>query len=173
MSPALCVLQVHRQSCLLQVIAATGVSTYKKAHAVILSGRVRVNGRIVKQPLHLVNPAADEIYIHGSLVRIRQEHRYIVVNKPPGMNCSTLQEIMNSWYERDRNPFEKTQSADEGHTHNHRMLLAGRLDSSSCGLQLMTSDIDWAKRVVRSVEGKHAASSVMRPDYSLPACNCS
>jgi 16S rRNA U516 pseudouridylate synthase RsuA-like enzyme len=145
--------------CLLQVIAAAGVSTYNKAHAIILAGSVRVNGKIVKQPSYLVNPSADEIYIHGSLVRPRQKHKYVVVNKRAGIACSALLGIMNAWQGWDSNLLDKTRDTDKVSMLNHRLFLAGRLDSVSCGLQLISSDPDWAERVTRSAEGKHDAST--------------
>lgn len=148
-----CKLGVNKR-CLFQVLAATGISTYKKSHAVILAGRVKVNGKIVKQPTHLVNPVADEIYIHGSLVKPKQQHKYIVLNKRAGIACSTLVGSLNR-QESEPSPLKKIQNAAEGSINSQKLFLASRLDSGSCGLQLITTDPDWAERVTRSAEGKH------------------
>ena len=128
---------VHRHASFLQVLAATGVSTYKKAHAIIQAGRVKVNGKIVKEPTHPVNPVADEIYIHGSLVKPRQKHKYMALNKRTSTACST---ILNSLDRQARWPsprHDTCTSESEGMTHQ-RVFLASRLDSESCGLQLIT-----------------------------------
>ena len=147
-----CCCKASRHSGSLQVVAATGVATYKKAHAVILAGRVKVNGRVVKEPTHLVNPTADEIYIHGSLVEPRQQHRYMILNKLPSMPCSTLLDRLhrNGCEPSARND---TSDAESGGMVHQKLFLAGRLDSETCGLQLITTDADWADRVARSAEG--------------------
>lgn len=160
----------------MQVLAATGVSTYKKAHAIVLAGRVKVNGKIVKQPTHLVDPLVDEIYIHGSLVKLRQKHKYMLINKHAGVTCSTLLDSLS------RQGCGKSEhqggDTDKVVMNSQKLLLASRLDAESCGLQLITTDPDWAERVTRSTEGKHGknpASAIVRPSNArnelMPVCS--
>lgn len=143
----------------IQVLAATGVSTYKKAHAIILAGMVRVNGKIVKQPTQLVNPVADEIYIHGSLVKPNQEHIYYIVNKSPDVSCHELLreldmvDLFASLQTDVLSPLDAGGAEFQRCQQSHKLVLAGRLDSNTCGLQLITTDADWAQAVTCSTEG--------------------
>jgi 23S rRNA pseudouridine2605 synthase len=131
----------------LQVVAATGVTTYKKSFAIIASGHVTVNGQISKQPTTLVDPEIDEVFLFGSRVKPKVVHKYVLYNKPRGQPCCTLLEALQQ-QECEQNHNDVFQQDDR--TAESRLYLVNRLDTYSCGLQLLASDSELARKLARA-----------------------
>lgn len=99
----------------------------------ILDGRVRVNGRIVKELGTQVDPIRDRVEVNGRRVH-SEKKTYVVLNKPRG-------------YTSDRDESSGKQSALDLVHAGERLYAAGRLDANSEGLLLLTNDGELAHRI--------------------------
>jgi len=71
-----------------KVLANMGYGSRRDVKKIIKDGLVKVNGRIIKDNDHKVNPYEDEIIIKGEEVNYR-EFIYLMMNKPQGLVSST------------------------------------------------------------------------------------
>ena len=70
-----------------KVLASAGVAARRKAEDLISAGRVKVNGKVVKELGSKVDPDRDQIYVDGKQV-LAAKKVYFVLNKPDGVVCS-------------------------------------------------------------------------------------
>jgi 23S rRNA pseudouridine2605 synthase len=116
-------------------LAQAGVSSRRKAEALIASGRVRVNEVPATALGTRVDPDRDRVTVDGRPVSLQAERAYYLLYKPPG--CVT------------------TASDPEGRPTAHaylagvpgRVFAVGRLDFDAEGALLFTDDGDLANRL--------------------------
>lgn len=123
------------QERLQKIISARGIASRRKAEEMILSGRVSVNG-LVAALGQLADGEADDIRIDGSPLPKAQTYVYIMLHKPRGF-VTTLSD------EKGRRTVAEL-VADCG----VRVYPVGRLDMDSEGLLLLTSDGDFANKLM-------------------------
>jgi len=120
-------------------LAHAGVCSRRKAEALILEGRVRVNAQIVREMGNQVDPDNDKVEFEGRVVRLpssEQGFTYIAVNKPKGVVTTCAQE--NVKIILDLIPLKKM---------GKRVYPVGRLDKDSLGLVLLTDNGDLHNRL--------------------------
>ncbi len=110
-----------------KVIAAAGIASRRKAEELIRAGRVRVNGRVVRELGIKVDPDTDTIEVDGQPIRPVRTHEYILLHKPRGVLSTTS------------DPFGRPTVVDLV-PHDRRLFPVGRLDADSEGLILLTDD---------------------------------
>jgi len=116
-------------------ISRAGVSSRRKAEAMVLEGWVRVNGSIVTELGTKVDPARDHVEVGGKTIRL-PEVSWIRFHKPADVLC-TAEDTHGRRTLYDLLPKE------------HRGLrYVGRLDLDSEGLLLLTNDGDVANRLL-------------------------
>ncbi|HEY2461097.1 MAG TPA: S4 domain-containing protein [Candidatus Acidoferrum sp.] len=71
------------QERLQKIIARAGIASRRHAEQLILSGQVRVNGRVVTELGTKADFGADRIEAAGRLVTAEERKVYILLNKPP------------------------------------------------------------------------------------------
>lgn len=108
-----------------------GVASRRKADALIFAGRVRVNGKVVREPWVDVGDN-DRVEVDGKPVRRRRYFRYFKFYKPRGVT-TTL---------RDRHAALTLQDVLPDSLRG--VVPVGRLDRDSEGLLLLTDDGDLA-----------------------------
>jgi len=115
-------------------LAHCGVASRRKAEALILDGRITVNGRIIRD-LAVTILDGDKVRLDESLVKIPQNFEYYILHKPKGYICTSKDELgrMNV------TDLIKT---------NHRIYSVGRLDKDTTGLIIMTDDGDLANKML-------------------------
>lgn len=114
-------------------IAKAGICSRRKAADYIKSGKVRVLGRIVREPWYVVQDG-DDVIVNG--IRMRQEkYAYFIVNKPKGVT-STVSDIHAQRKITDLVPKGLG-----------RLYPVGRLDKDSRGLVILTNDGDLCYRL--------------------------
>ena len=111
------------------VLAHAGVSSRRGAAAIIESGRVTVDGVVVKEPGARVDPASASISVDGRPLSAPERKRTIMLYKPVGVLSSMS------------DPFGGRTVADliRGKV-AERVVPVGRLDKDSEGLLLMSND---------------------------------
>ena len=130
-----------------KVLAERGVASRRAAEELIVSGRVRVDGRVVRELGTRVPPDAS-LEVDGRAVAATPQRRYLVMNKPRGV-VSTARD------ERGRRTVLDLLGARE------RLYPVGRLDADSEGLLLLTNDGAWADRVLHPRYGHEREYEVL------------
>jgi 23S rRNA pseudouridine2605 synthase len=117
-----------------RALSRFGAGSRTQACAWIEAGRVRVNGRVVKDPGKWIDPTSDRITLDGEQVR-PVERVHLALHKPKG--------------------YVTTRSDPEGRATVYDLLgelpawiaPVGRLDRDTSGLLLFTNDSDLADRI--------------------------
>jgi 23S rRNA pseudouridine2605 synthase len=116
---------------LLKALTEAGAGPRRKMADAIKNGRIKVNGELVDDFRHPVNPYTDRISLNGSPVDLRcRQTVYLMVNKPAGIITTTSDErgrrtVLDILQERYR---------------RLRLYPVGRLDKDSTGLLILTND---------------------------------
>ncbi|MBN1542657.1 rRNA pseudouridine synthase [candidate division KSB1 bacterium] len=113
---------------LVRVFSKAGLATRREAKTLILSGRVKVNGQVVKHILHWVDLDQDQILFDDQPVLKLEQKTYVLFHKPRGY-LTTVVDAKNRPTIFDLLPQFK-----------ERIVPVGRLDQDSEGLLLLTND---------------------------------
>lgn len=114
-----------------KVLARAGVASRRRSEDLIVSGRVRVNGAVVRALGSKVDPERDRITVDGNAVGPPAAPRVAMLNKPAGVISAA------------RDPRGRTTVVDLV-PDTPRLYPVGRLDYDSEGLILLTNDGDLA-----------------------------
>lgn len=116
-----------------RILASHGVASRRASEQIILDGKVKVNGKVVRELGAKADPNKDRIEVEGRLLQ-PQQHRYLMLNKPSGY-------ITTAHDERSRRTVMDLIDLRE------RVYPVGRLDRDTEGLLLLTNDGELANRV--------------------------
>jgi len=119
-------------------ISNTGVCSRREADKWIDAKRVKINGKLATKGNRVL--PKDKVTIDGKPIKSKPKSIYIVLNKPPGITCTTDKK-------------DKTNIIDFVN-HKMRIFPIGRLDKPSSGLILLTNDGDIVNKILR-VENRH------------------
>ena len=120
---------------LARVLSKRGVCSRSQAAKWVEAGRVRVDGRVVRDPEYPVVDGRHAIDVDGERLPA-VERRYIALNKPRGLVTSTTDE-------RGRDTVYRCLDG----TGLPWVAPVGRLDKASEGLLLLCNDPEWAARI--------------------------
>lgn len=129
-----------------KVLAARGVASRRAAEWLIVDGRVRVEGVVVRE-LGTRVPTGARISVDGQPVPPAARRRYLALHKPRGV-VTTL-----------RDPQGRRTVADL--VPPPRLFPVGRLDEDSSGLLLLTDDGEWAEHVLHPRYGHQREYEVL------------
>ncbi|MBN1807871.1 MAG: rRNA pseudouridine synthase [Planctomycetes bacterium] len=115
-------------------LARAGVASRRKAGLIVKQGLVLVNGVPVANPAHDVDPAGDRVVCEGKPVRPPDGFVYYLLHKPKGVVSG-------------RNPQGARRTVFDLVPPVPRTFSAGRLDTDSSGLLLLTNDGDLVNRL--------------------------
>src|SRR6266536_3165639 len=121
-----------------KVIADTGLASRRHAEDMIRSGRVTVNGRIVREMGIKVDPETDHVKVDGHHLKSAEPKAYVILNKPADV-LTTLE-----------GPAEEDRATVQHFLRGvkHRVFPVGRLDYDTEGLLLLTNDGELAQRLL-------------------------
>lgn len=141
-------------------IARAGVASRRGAEALIVAGRVRVNGRPATVLGTRVHPELDEVFVDG--VRVRPGPvRWVMLNKPAGF-------LTTRHDDRGRDTvYDLLPESLRGLVH------VGRLDQATEGLLLLTNDGEVAHRLAHPrhrVEREYRARVAGTPSAAVLGC---
>lgn len=120
-------LSPDRKVRLQKVIAGSGLSSRRKAEAMIAEGRVTVNGQVVREQGTRVDPQRDHVKVDGRHLKPMPPHAFLMLNKPVGY-VSTLSD-----------PAGRPTITDLLTGVSIRVFPVGRLDVDGEGLMLLTN----------------------------------
>jgi 23S rRNA pseudouridine2605 synthase len=124
-----------------RVISKLGVASRSQAAAWTQDGRVRVNGRIVRDPEYPVRQGIDRIDVDGQTLT-QAERVVLMLNKPRGL-------VTTARDERDRDTVYRCLAGAP----LPWLAPVGRLDKASEGLLLFSNDPEWAARITDPASG--------------------
>jgi 23S rRNA pseudouridine2605 synthase len=116
-------------------LAEAGLASRRKAEEIIQSGRVKVNGAVVKALGTKITPGRDLVVVDGKPVERNVERRYILLYKPPGC-VTTLSD-----------PQGRPTARGYLSGVEERVFPVGRLDYDAEGALLFTDDGELANRL--------------------------
>ncbi len=125
-----------RRTGVARALSKLGIASRTVAAQWVQAGRVKVNGRVVRDPETPVVLARDSLSVDSEPVRA-VEKRYLMLNKPRGL-------VTTARDERGRDTVYQCLSTAE----DQRLAPVGRLDKASEGLLLFTNDGEWASRLL-------------------------
>ncbi|HEX6987860.1 MAG TPA: pseudouridine synthase [Bacillota bacterium] len=118
-------------------MAAAGVASRRAAEAVIRSGRVRVDGRVVSDPAARCDPDRQRVEVDGRRIAWPPRRVVVALHKPAGyVTTRSDPRIRHTIYDLLR-------GAPAG------LHPIGRLDAASRGLLLLTNDGSLTQRLMR------------------------
>jgi len=120
-------LKSERKQTLDRLLSRLGIASRVESAVLVRAGRVKVNGKIVRDPSRWVHWPADQVWLDGKAVSAA-ERRFFLFHKPVGYVTSHRDE-------RGRKTVYDLLPPELGFLH-----AVGRLDKSTTGLLLMTND---------------------------------
>lgn len=122
------------QITLARALSKFGFTSRSKAAVLIREGHVQVNGRVVRDPDHWLDPRTGRIDVDGNRL-VAEEFRYLAMHKP-----------------RD---YVTTRADERGRATVYALLPpdmpwlfpVGRLDRDTSGLLLFTNDVRWGEMI--------------------------
>jgi 23S rRNA pseudouridine2605 synthase len=116
-----------------RILSAHGIASRRASEQLILDGKVKVNGKVVRELGTKADPSVDRIEVNGRPIQ-PTSLRYVMLNKPSGY-ITTVSD------ERNRRTVMDLIDTSE------RVYPVGRLDRETEGLLLLTNDGTLANRI--------------------------
>ena len=108
----------------------------KQVRLALIAGRIKVDGRVVRDPLHAVTEFS-EVRLDEELLQAGHPARYLMLHKPPGCVSATQDP-------QHRTVLDLIEVPDKDQLH-----IAGRLDFNTTGLMILTNDGQWSRRLTQ------------------------
>lgn len=125
-----------------RVLSKAGVGSRTESRKWIADGRVKVNGRVVRDADQWVDLERDRIHFDGKPLQ-KQEHVYLLLYKPAGYLTTY------------RDPQGRPTIYDLLDDRDRYLFPVGRLDLETSGLLILTNDTAFAERITN-------------PDFKVP-----
>src|SRR5216684_3697199 len=119
-----------------RVLSKAGIASRTTTREWIQQGRVKVNGRVIRNPDHWVESAKDVVHLDG--LKVREEKKiYIALNKPTG--------VVTSFGDNKGRPtvYDYIKELDRW------VFPIGRLDMDTSGLLLLTNDTGFGEALLQ------------------------
>ncbi|HJT16409.1 MAG TPA: pseudouridine synthase [Thermoanaerobaculia bacterium] len=125
-----------------RILSKAGLGSRTEARRWIAGGRVKVNGRVVRDPDHWIDLERDKVAFDNKPLR-KSEKTYLLLYKPTGYLTTY------------RDPQGRPTIYDLLPDRDRYLFPVGRLDLDTSGLLILTNDTDFAERMTN-------------PDYKVP-----
>jgi len=147
-------------------LAQVGIASRREVDKMIVEGKIKVNGRVIKELGYKIDEVSDWIDIEGKRIKRKDGFIYILLNKPKGV-LVTL-----------KDPFRRPTVIQLLPKLGRRVFPVGRLDYDSEGLLLLTNDGEIAHRLAHprfkirrvyhvQVKGHPESSSISRLEKGI------
>src|SRR5205085_4102205 len=124
-----------------KILSQAGVASRRASEQLMLDGRVTVNGAPIRELGTKADPAADDIRVDGRRIRLPEQHRYLLLNKPRGYVTTRS------------DPQRRPTVLDLLGGVREYVYPVGRLDFDSEGLLLLTNDGELAAQLTHPSHG--------------------
>lgn len=124
-------------------LSRAGVSSRRHAEAMIVDGRIKVNGKVITVLGTQIDAQKDLVLLDGKLVSVNPERKYFLFYKPPG--------VVTTLSDPEGRPTVADYAVDTG----GRVFPVGRLDYDAEGALLLTDD-------------GALANKLMHPSHQVP-----
>jgi len=121
-----------------KIIARAGISSRRHAEQLILSGQVRVNGKVVTELGTKADPSKDKIEAAGRTIDSAERHIYLVMHKPPEVVSALADPEGRKTLRNFLRGFPQ------------RVYPVGNLEYAAAGLVFMTNDGDLAAQLLKN-----------------------
>src|SRR5436190_17551182 len=128
-----------------KILSQAGVASRRASEQLMLEGRVTVNGATVRELGTKADAATDDIRVDGRRIRLPEQHRYLLLNKPRGYVTTRS------------DPQRRPTVLDLLGGVREYVYPVGRLDFDSEGLLLLTNDGELAAQLTHP---RHAVARV-------------
>lgn len=119
------------------LISEAGIASRRASEKLILNGKVRLNGKIVRVLGTKADPRLDQIEVDGKKIELKKSEKiYFIFHKPLGVT-TTLSD-----------PHARKTIRDFFQDVKERVYPVGRLDRNTTGLLLVTNDGDLANKLM-------------------------
>jgi 23S rRNA pseudouridine2605 synthase len=118
-----------------KILAHAGAGSRRQCDELIATGRVKIDGRIVRDLGVKLDPMQHKITVDDAAVKT-EKPVYWIINKPPGYLCT------------NHDPDGRPRAIDLLPHVEQRVYTVGRLDEASEGLLLMTNDGELAHQLM-------------------------
>ena len=119
-----------------KIIASQGKYSRSEVKKLVKSGRVTLDGRVLRSGDEKADPDVNVIAIDGKAIGYKK-HLYIMLNKPQGVVSAT-----------DDRDHETVMDLVKGDYPKRNLFPAGRLDGDTVGFVLITDDGDFAHKIL-------------------------
>jgi len=119
-----------------RVLSKAGIASRTTTREWIEQGRVKVNGRVIRNPDHWVESRKDIVHLDG--LKVRKEKRiYLALNKPTG--------VVTSFGDSKGRPtvYDLLKRLDRW------VFPVGRLDMDTSGLLILTNDTEYGEALLQ------------------------
>ena len=138
-----------------KIIADSGVTSRRGADELIESGRVSVNGLVIRELGSKFDPDLVQVMVDGETITCSMSKSYLVLHKPKG--------VLSTMFDPEGRP-----SLDDFiDLRKERLFHVGRLDKDSEGLILLTNDGDLTFRATHPSFGLEK-TYIIEFDGTLP-----
>ena len=120
---------------LAKYIARCGAAPRRKAADLVKAGSVKVNGRVITDPVFSVE-TSDKVELNGKALQLPAENIYIMLNKPRGYTTSHADK------HAEHLAIELIDCPEA-----QRLIPAGRLDKDSEGLLIFSNDGNFIQKI--------------------------
>ncbi|HEY7286028.1 MAG TPA: pseudouridine synthase [Vicinamibacterales bacterium] len=117
-----------------KLLSQAGVASRRASEQLMLEGRVTVNGETVRELGTKADPSRDDIRVDGRRIKVAEQRRYILLNKPRGYVTTRV------------DPQKRPTVVDLVGVREY-VYPVGRLDFDSEGLLILTNDGELAARL--------------------------
>lgn len=120
-----------------KVLSQHGIASRRACEVLIFSHRVKVNGKTILKPQHLVDPSKDLILVDNKPLGKKVDSKvYYLFNKPCGFVCSHNKAVHGKVI------------YDFFKDHPTRLFSIGRLDKDTSGLIILTNDGAFSQKTI-------------------------
>ena len=131
-----------------KAMAAAGVASRRASENLIVAGRVKVNGKVVRELGTRIDPSVDSVWVDNKPVQLDPDRLYLAFHKPKGVVSSMADE------------FGRTDLSQFFLVYD-RVFNVGRLDADTTGILLMTNDGDLANQLAHPSFGVEKVYSAL------------
>jgi 23S rRNA pseudouridine2605 synthase len=123
---------------LAKFLAQAGVASRRQAEVLIKAGKVKVNGKQIREVVFFVDPEKDKVQFEKKSVSIIKDDLYLILNKPKGyVSTHKAQKGQKTVFDLLDKKYK-----------NKKLIIVGRLDKESRGLILLTNDGELAHKLM-------------------------